>query len=116
MKRKTFVLTAIGVLTVSVGTAVPTFAAGNANSGFTTGDCISDIFYGNEPNTADGSPGGPAEQEPGTKGGNILPSQSPGPKVTNPATGEVTTGNSIGYYQQRGVNIPKLCHAASELD
>ena len=40
------------------------------------GNCISDGPYGNEPNMADGSPGGPAEQTPGTEGGNVLPTQS----------------------------------------
>ncbi|QNN67699.1 hypothetical protein H9L13_01770 [Sphingomonas lutea] len=48
--------------------APPAFASGNAQSGLTVGNCISDIVYGNEPNMADGSPGGPAEQAPGTKG------------------------------------------------
>src|SRR5688572_32491980 len=41
------------------------------------------ILYGNEPNMRDGSPGGPAEQTPGTKGGNVVPTQSPGPFVNN---------------------------------
>ena len=92
--------------------SIPSFAAGNAQSGPTVGNCISDIFYGNEPNMADGSPGGPAEQAPGTQRGNVVPSQSPGPKVTNPVTGEVTKGRSIGDFQQLGVNIPKLCQLA----
>ena len=43
-------------------------AAGNDKSGPTVGDCMSDGLYGNEPNMADGSLGGPAEQEPGTQG------------------------------------------------
>ena len=65
----------------------------------TTGYCVSDIFYGNEPNfDADG---------------NVVPSQSPGPKRTLP-TGEVVPGNSIGDYQQMGINIPQLCHAATQ--
>lgn len=85
-------------------------AAGNGQSGPTTGDCISDVFYGNEPNMANGAVGGPAEQAPGTKGGNVVPSQSPGPKVTN--GGEVIAGSSIGDYQQAGYNIPQLCRAA----
>ena len=38
-------------------------------SGFTVGIALSDVVYGNEPtNMANGAPGGPAEQEPGTKG------------------------------------------------
>ena len=90
--------------------AFPAFAAGNAKSGPTVGNCISDIFYGNEPNMADGSLGGPAEQSPGSQRGNVLPSQSPGPKVTTP--GGVIPGSSIGDFQQAGVNIPQLCQAA----
>jgi len=93
--------------------AGPVAAAGNAHSGATVGDCISDGFYGNEPNMADGSLGGPAEQAPGTKSGNVLPSQSPGPLVTDPITGEVSRGNSIGYYNSQGVNIPELCRIAT---
>lgn len=89
------------------------FAAGNAQSGPTVGDCISDIVYGNEPNMADGRPGGPAEQEPGTKGGNVLPTQSPGPWVNNPADPEnPTRGRSVGQFRQDGIDIPALCRAA----
>lgn len=84
-------------------------AAGNGSP--TVGDCISDGFYGNEPNMADGSVGGPAEQQPGTQAGNVLPSQSPGPFVTDPTTGEVSRGNSIGYYNSQGINIPEICRA-----
>src|SRR4051812_41054560 len=64
---------------IPAGTA---FAAGNGQNGPTTGDCISDIFYGNEPNMANGATGGPAEQATGTQAGNVLPSQSPGPFKT----------------------------------
>jgi hypothetical protein len=64
--------------------AAPSAAAGNGNNGATLGDCISDGFYGNEPNIEPFAPGGPAEQEPGTKGGTVVPSQSPGPFVNNP--------------------------------
>jgi len=92
------------------------FAAGNGKNGLTVGDCISDGFYGNEPNMANGAPGGPAEQAPGTKGGNVVPSQSPGPFVTNPATGEVTKGHSVGYYQQQGISIPKICQTLARPD
>lgn len=96
---------------VTAAGSVPAMAAGNTQSGFTTGDCISDVFYGNEPNMANGAPGGPAEQQPGTQRGNVVPSQSPGPKKT--VNGVVVPGNSIGDYQQMGINIPKLCHAAA---
>ena len=88
-------------------------AAGNDQSGPSVGDCISDIVYGNEPNMADGSPGGPAEQEPGTNGGNVLPSQSPGPFVNNPSDPDnPVRGRSVGQFQQDGINIPQLCRAA----
>jgi hypothetical protein len=88
----------------------PAVGAG-PNDGTTVGDCISDGFYGNEPNMADGTAGGPAEQRPGSQAGNVLPSQSPGPFVTDPATGEVSRGNSIGFYNSQGINIPQLCRA-----
>ena len=91
----------------------PALAAGNANSGMTVGDCMSDILYGNEPNMADGSMGGPAEQEPGTQAGNVLPSQSPGPFTNNPTDPDNPTfGNSAGAWMQEGVNIPALCREA----
>lgn len=40
---------------------------------------MSDVIFGNEPNMADGSAGGPNEQEPGTQAGNVLATWSPGP-------------------------------------
>jgi hypothetical protein len=101
------------LINVAVATAAlaspAALAAGNGSP--TVGDCISDGFYGNEPNMADGSLGGPAEQQPGTQAGNVLPSQSPGPFVTDPTTGEVTRGHSIGFYNSQGINIPELCRA-----
>jgi len=103
----------LAAVVASAAAASPVVAAGNARSGATVGDCVSDGFYGNEPNMADGSLGGPAEQAPGTQAGNVLPSQSPGPFVTNPVTGEVTRGNSIGFYNSQGINIPQLCRALS---
>lgn len=78
------------------------------------GNCISDGLYGNEPNMADGSLGGPSEQEPGSKGGNVLPSQSPGPFVNNPTDPDnPTRGRSVGGWMQDEVNIPELCRAVS---
>jgi hypothetical protein len=47
----------------------------------TRGDFMSDVIFGNEPNMADGTPGGPSEQEPGSQAGNVLASWSPGPWV-----------------------------------
>ena len=93
--------------------AMPAYAAGNGNNGPTVGDCISDVFYGNEPNMANGAPGGPAEQAPGANAGNVVPSQSPGPFKTLP-DGTVVRGNSVGDYQQLGVSIPALCRAATQ--
>jgi hypothetical protein len=66
-----------------------------------TGYCISDGFYGNQPNMVDG---------------HVVPSQSPGPKKTLP-DGTVVQGNSIGDYNSgrvtgEKVNIPQACHAA----
>jgi hypothetical protein len=89
---------------------VPLAAAGNSQSGPTVGDCISDGFYGNEPNMANGAPGGPAEQAPGTKDGNVVPSQSPGPKVTNP-DGSVRPGASVGDIHKLGFSVPAICRS-----
>ena len=97
---------AIGMLTASV----PLAAAGNQNSGPTVGDCISDGFYGNEPHMAHGAPGGPAEQAPGSQAGNVLPSQSPGPKVTNP-DGSVRPGASVGDIHKLGFSVPAICRS-----
>jgi len=93
----------------------PAMAGGNANSGPTVGDCISDGLYGNEPNMANGALGGPAEQAPGSKGGNVVPSQSPGPFTNNPADPDnPTRGRSVGdYHRDFGVNIPELCRIAT---
>lgn len=93
-----------------LGAAIPALAAGNEQSGPTVGDCMSDGLYGNEPNMADGAPGGPAEQEPGTNGGNVVPTQSPGPFVNNPTDPDnPTRGRSAGQWQQEGINIPEIC-------
>lgn len=103
------------ILTVSVllSSTSPVFAAGNATSGPSVGNCISDIVYGNEPNMADGSPGGPAEQAPGSQAGNVLPTQSPGPFVNNPNDPDnPTRGRSVGGFMQDGIDIPALCRAA----
>ena len=108
--KKTFVLAAVAALCTS-----PAIAAGNAQSGATVGDCMSDILYGNEPNMADGSLGGPAEQEPGSQAGNVLPSQSPGPWVNNPNDPDnPTRGRSAGGFMQDGINVPELCRAYAD--
>lgn len=92
--------------------AAPVQAAGNEQSGFTVGDCMSDGLYGNEPNMANGAPGGPAEQEPGSQAGNVVPTQSPGPWVNNANDPDnPTRGRSAGQWQQIGVNIPEICQA-----
>lgn len=105
--KRFVVLAAVAVLC-----ATPASAAGNANSDFTVGDCMSDGLYGNEPNMADGSLGGPAEQPHGSQAGNVLPSQSPGPWVNNPADPEnPTRGRSAGGFMQDGIDVPAICRA-----
>jgi len=111
MKKALIGLMAAAFVTGSFAT--PSFASGNAQSGPTVGNCMSDILYGNEPNMRNGAPGGPAEQTPGTKGGNVVPTQSPGPFVNNPTDpNNPIRGRSAGQWNQEGVNIPALCRAA----
>ena len=97
------------------------FAAGNAQSGPTVGDCISDGLYGNEPNIEGPfAPGGPAEQEPGTKGGRVVPSQSPGPFVNTgpnePPRNDRVRGSSVGDFNQQfgGGAVPEFCREATQ--
>ena len=102
---------------LAVACAAPSAAAGNANSGFTVGDCISDGLYGNEPNMANGALGGPAEQAPGTNGGNVLPTQSPGPFTNDPNDPDnPLPGNSVGDYNQMygGGAVPAACRALAQ--
>ena len=107
-------LTCTLVLVSLAGSATTALASGNDRSGFTVGDCMSDVLYGNEPNMANGAPGGPAEQEPGSQAGNVVSTQSPGPWVNNPADPEnPTRGRSAGQFMQDGINIPALCRAAA---
>lgn len=109
--KKAFLGLAIAAVSVA-GMATPSFAAGK-DSNPTVGNCISDIVYGNEPNMANGAPGGPADQTPGTKGGNVVPTQSPGPFVNNPNDPDnPTRGRSVGQLHQDGINAPQLCQAA----
>jgi hypothetical protein len=95
--------------------AIPATTA-TAQSEGTVGDCMSDEIYGNEPNMANGAPGGPEEQVPGTQAGNVLPSQSPGPFVTDPATGQVSRGSSVGEFHQQfgGGAVPEFCRVLIE--
>ena len=96
--------------------AAPAQAAGNEESGPTVGDCISDGLYGNEPNMASGALGGPAEQAPGTNGGNVLPTQSPGPFTNNPSDPDnPTPGTSVGGYHQQfgGGAVPEFCRTVT---
>ncbi len=84
----------------AIGLAAPAQAAPDeprTNVGY----CVSDGFYGNQPNRD-------AE-------GHIVPSQSPGPKKTLP-DGTVVDGNSIGGYNSgrvtgERINIPQACRA-----
>jgi hypothetical protein len=110
--RKTIYFAALAGAFIVSGAAS---AAGNNKSGPTVGDCISDGFYGNEPNIVGPfAPGGPAEQEPGTKGGRVVASQSPGPKVTNP-DGSVRPGASVGDVNQQfgGGALPAFCRTVT---
>jgi hypothetical protein len=108
--RRFFIFTAV-VVASAFPTASAT-AAGNTQSGPTVGNCMSDILYGNEPNVIVGV-GGPAEQEPGTQAGNVVPTQSPGPFVNNPNDPDnPTRGRSAGQFMQDGINVPALCQAA----
>lgn len=95
-----YVIAASAVALSALGLAAPAQAAPNephANVGY----CVSDGFYGNQPNLdADG---------------NVVPSQSPGPKKTL-ADGTVVDGNSIGDYNSgratgERINIPQLCRS-----
>ena len=57
----------------------------------TYGDFMSDTIFGNEPNIVGPfAPGGPSEQEPGTKAGRVVPSSSPGPDTVG--GGRITGG------------------------
>ncbi len=84
---------------------------------FTVGDCISDGFFGNEPNIVGPfAPGGPSEQEPGTKGGRVVPTQSPGPFVNNPADPNnprfgATGGDANRFFRTTGTfkNLADFC-------
>jgi len=110
--RKALALT--GASAFLLVAAVPAQGAGNDQSGFTVGDCISDVVYGNEPNMANGAPGGPAEQAPGDNAGNVVPTQSPGPFLNNPNDPDNPTfARSVGQFQQDGINIPELCRTAA---
>ena len=114
MKKSLIGLMAAALVTGSFAT--PSFASGNSKpqTQLTVGNCISDVVYGNEPNMRDGRRGGPAEQTPGTKGGNVVPTQSPGPFVNNPNDPDnPTRGRSVGQFQQDGIKIPALCRAGT---
>lgn len=107
-------LIALAVLTAALAFPASSLAAGHSANGFTVGDCISDVVYGNEPNSTTNPPGGPSEQAPGTKGGTIVPTQSPGPFVNNPTDPDnPIRGRSVGQFKQDGINIPELCRTAA---
>lgn len=110
-KIKTYIVaTVASAVLTAAALALPAFAAGNDQTSLTVGNCISDGLYGNEPNMADGALGGPAEQEPGTKAGNVVPTQSPGPFVNVPSDPDnPVRGRSVGQWQQEGVNVPEAC-------
>ena len=82
--------------------AVAATSASAARPTDTVGYCVSDGFYGNEPNLEDPyAPGGPSAQEPGSQAGRVVPSQSPGPFVNNPTDPDnPTMGSSLGDYHE----------------
>ncbi len=89
-------------------------APASAQAFDSVGACISDGLYGNQPNMADGSAGGPQDQTPGSKAHNVLPSQSPGPFVNNPTDPDnPTRGRSVGGFHQDGIDVPEICRAIS---
>lgn len=110
MTRKTILLG----FAVATMMAAPVSAGGNATSGPTVGDCMSDGLYGNEPNVIVGT-GGPAEQVPGSQAGNVVPTQSPGPFVNNPTDPDNPTwGRSAGAWMQEGIDIPEICRTLTQ--
>jgi hypothetical protein len=95
-----YLIAASVVALSAIGLAAPAQAAPNephSNVGY----CVSDGFYGNQPNLdADG---------------HVVPSQSPGPKKTLP-DGTVVDGNSVGDYNSgratgERINIPQVCRS-----
>ena len=89
------------VVGLSIFGLVTPAQAGPTDPRDNTGYCVSDGFYGNQPNRdADGS---------------VVPSQSPGPKKTLP-DGTVVPGNSVGDYNSgralngQRLNIAQVCH------
>jgi hypothetical protein len=113
------------VLAACAAVAAPAIASAQSGGGRNTnsvGYCISEGFYGNEPNQADGSTGGPSEQPRGGNArGGVVPSQSPGPKVTED-DGSVRDGASIGEANRllrsgaaiggiTAKNAPEFCRA-----
>jgi|GEM_PF-3046019 len=117
MKPTLFLAAASAVV---LGSIPPALAAGNARSGPTVGDCISDGLYGNEPNIVGPfAPGGPAEQPPGSVAGRVVPSQSPGPFVNtgpnDPPRNDRVRGSSVGDFNQQfgGGAVPAFCRTAT---
>ena len=102
-------------LSVVISGAILAIASSSANARptDTVGYCVSEGFYGNEPNLVGPyAPGGPSNQEPGTVAGRVVPSQSPGPFVNNPNDPENPfDGSSLGDYHELidGGALPGIC-------
>ena len=97
--KKMLILAAVAALS-----SAPATAAGNGDNAL-VGNCISDGFYGNEPNPSSVDSNldiGPAEMEPGTQAGVVLPTGSPGPWLYN--GGDPIRGGSVGDYARDGFN------------
>ena len=103
MRRTTITsLVVTGILTAGASLAATPAGADATSPRDNVGYCISDGFYGNQPNL--------------DSDGNVVASQSPGPQRTLP-DGTVVMGNSIGDYQRgaavpgQSISIPALCQA-----
>ena len=77
----------------------------------TRGDFMSDVIFGNEPNMANGAAGGPSEQKPGTQGGNVLATWSPGPFVNTGENAPPWNDRTMGF---GGGDLQALVKAACD--
>ena len=102
------------IILAAAAIAIVSAAPASAQVFDSVGACISDGLYGNQPNMADGSAGGPQDQAPGSQAHHVLPSQSPGPFVNNPTDPDnPTRGRSVGGFKQDGISIPEICRSIS---
>lgn len=97
----------------AASTAAIMASSADARPTDSVGYCISDGFYGNEPNLIDPyAPGGPSNQDPGTVAGRVVPSQSPGPFLNNAGDPDNPfEGPSLGDFHEQisGGALPEAC-------